>query len=280
MNHKFKPELKQEIKETLKTAIRSFFKKKQKSSQRKKSISKTSNILDILFPKERRIRLLIGGLETSMGTVWEAIAVKLAQQNGFSIMSNKILMPSPFPEELAKTLDKLLYTRINRKTLIFTEDCITQLKEAAQKIDSDIITFVKPPSGHGVDLYLKKNNTEYLFDLKSPQPNKGDFPRYTRQLLEWYAYKFAQNPSLQLEARIAFIFNPFEKSWYEEQKSKISTCLDINRDIYVENEFWDFCSGQENTWQALESLFYELKAENFDREFEDIFYQSRTEDES
>ncbi|WP_354635241.1 TdeIII family type II restriction endonuclease [Planktothricoides raciborskii] len=277
MNHQLKQELKQEIKETLKTAIRRFFERKQKKLPIKNATSQTSNILDILFPKERRIRLLIGGLETSMGTVWEAIAVKLAQNNGFSIISDKILMPSPFPEELAKTLENLISTRINRKTFISTEDCITQLKEVAQKIDSDRITFVKPPSGHGVDLYLKKNNTEYLFDLKSPQPNKGDFPRYTRQLLEWYAYKLAQNPSLQLEARIAFIFNPFDKSWYEEQKYKISTCLDINRDIYVENEFWDFCSGQQNTWQALETLFYELKAENFDQEFEDIFYQSTTE---
>lgn len=279
MNHQLNQELKQEIKETLKISIRSFFKKKQKSFQGKNAASKTSNILDILFPKERRIRLLIGGLETSMGTVWEAIAVKLAQHNGFSIISDKILMPSPFPEELAKTLENLLFTRINRKTFISTEDCITQLKTAAQTIDISRINFVNPPSGHGVDLYLKKEDTEYLFDLKSPQPNKGDFPRYTRQLLEWYAYKFAQNPSLQLEARIAFIFNPFEKSWYEEQKSKISNCLDINRDIYVENEFWDFCSGQPNTWQALENLFYELKAENFDREFEDIFHQIRTEDD-
>lgn len=69
-------------------------------------------------------------------------------------------------------------------------------------------------------------------------------------------------------------FNPFKKSWYEHQKSKLSSSpLDIAEDIWVENEFWDFCSGKENTFEQLKALFVELGKEDFATEFSDLFYQ-------
>lgn len=256
--------LKSELKESLRTSIRKFFEKK-------KGELKTSNILDLLFPEERRIRSLIGGLETSMGIVWEAVAVTLAKRNGFSILDeNQVLMPDPFPPMLRQSLDQLIQSRINGK-FIPTIQCVQELKTVASNIDRSKLKFLAPPSGHGIDIHLKKDNIEYLFDIKSPQPNQGDIPRYTRQLLEWHAYKYAKDPSLQIEARIAFVYNPFQKNWYEHQKSKISSLLDKDKDIYVGDEFWDFCSGEENTWQKLKTIFSELREENFNEEFQDIF---------
>ena len=261
-------QLKQKIKEFVKTAIRNFFHKKENQE------IKTSNILDALFPKERRIRSLIGGLETRMGIVWEAIAKILAQSNGFEICSEKILMPSPFPETIKKELDNLINLR-ETGHFISTNECINTIRESVRiselNCELNDLSFVKPPSGHGVDIYLRKQGHDYIFDLKSPSSNQGDFKRFNQQLLKWYTYKLIQNPNLLLEARIAFVFNPFEKDWYEQQKSKIATCLDKDEDILVENEFWDFCSGQTNTWQILEELFRELKQEGFNEEFEDIF---------
>ena len=52
--------LRREVKESIEKAIRNFFDDKKVDKE---------HILDILFPKERRIRSLIGGLETSLGTV-------------------------------------------------------------------------------------------------------------------------------------------------------------------------------------------------------------------
>jgi hypothetical protein len=257
--------IKNKIKESLKIAIRNFFKNKE---------VKTSNILDYLFPKERRIRSLIGGLETSIGTVWETIAKTLADVNGFEIITEKILMPEPFPDKLRRELDHLINEREHK--FISTDDCIKRLRDIAliSRTNNNSINFVKPPAGHGVDIYLKKGDVEYIFDLKSPQSNTGDFKRFNKQLLEWYAYKFAKDPQLNLEARIAFTFNPFKRDWYEEQKSKISTYLDISKDIYVENEFWDFCSGEDHTWEKIQQLFIELGQENFSKEFHDIFYSN------
>ncbi|MBN3952145.1 MAG: TdeIII family type II restriction endonuclease [Nostoc sp. NMS7] len=265
--------LKEKIKENIKISIRKFFKNKA---------VKNYQILDEIFPKERRIRSLIGGLETSLGTTfWEPIAKILAQSNGFQIITKQILIPTEFPEALQNELDKLVKERENKpkNTKISTKECIERLTNAAAKISPQDIaayTYKSPPSGTGVDIHLSKDGIEYLFDIKTAQSNLGDFQsRFNKQMLQWYAYRLAKDTNAKLQARIVIPFNPFKKSWYEHQKSKLSSCpLDIAQDIWVENEFWDFCSGTENTFEQLKALFVELGQENFAAEFSDIFYQN------
>ncbi|MBX9259462.1 TdeIII family type II restriction endonuclease [Desmonostoc muscorum CCALA 125] len=264
--------LKERIKETLKISIRKFFKNKK---------VKTYQVLDDIFPNERRIRSLIGGLETSLGTTfWEPIAKTLAEINGFEIIKEKILVPTEFPQVLQNELDKLVYERENKpnNTRVSTNECMERLRQAAAKINTqDIAAYIykSPPTGTGVDIHLSKNGIEYLFDIKTAQSNQGDFLKFNKQMLQWYAYRLAKNTNAKLEARIVIPFNPFKKSWYEQQKSKLSSSpLDIAQDIWVENEFWDFCSGKENTFEQLKALFVELGQENFAAEFSDIFYQN------
>ena len=260
--------IKEIIKENLKKSIRNFFKGKKIENYQ---------VLDDIFPKERRIRSLIGGLETSLGTTcWEPIAKTLAELNGFEIVTEKILRPQPFPKELNIELNNLISERENKHNgnIVDTQECIQRLKQAALKINpEEIIKYTSPPSGTGVDIHFSKNCIEYIFDIKTTQPNQSGFKGFNKQILEWYAYRFAKNPDANLEARIAIPFNPFKKSWYEKQKSMLSSSpLDTTQDIWVQNEFWDFCSGKENTFEELQSLFVELGQENFAEEFRDIFY--------
>ncbi|MDH6075619.1 TdeIII family type II restriction endonuclease [Umezakia ovalisporum] len=264
--------IKLKIKENLKESIISFFKDKT---------VKNYQILDEIFPNERRIRSLIGGLETSLGTnFWEPISKTLAKMNGFEIITEKILIPTPFPEILQNELDKLVYEREHKPNnkRISTKECIDRLRNAATKINPQNMTkYILPPKGTGVDLHLSKDGIEYLFDIKTAQPNLADFQKFNKQILQWYAYKLAKDTNCNLEARIAIPFNPFNKPWYEEQKSKLSNSpLDIHQDIWVENEFWDFCSGIENTFEQLKSLFVELGQDDFAAEFNDIFYKNKS----
>ena len=62
-----------------------------------------SQVLDHIFPRERRIRSIIGGLETSLGTkLWENLAKLLASENGFEVLDemefNKIWKVYPIRE--------------------------------------------------------------------------------------------------------------------------------------------------------------------------------------
>lgn len=200
--------IKQKIKENLKISIRRFFNNKK---------LKNYQVLDDIFPKERRIPSLIGGLETSLGTTfWEPISKTLAEINRFQIIQDKILVPTPFPPALQNELDKLVYERENKPNnrRVSTEESIERLKNAAAKTNPQDIAayiYISPPSGTGVDIHLFKDGIEYLFDIKTAQPNQGDFKKFNKQMLQWYAYRLAKNINAKLEARIAIPFNPFPK---------------------------------------------------------------------
>src|SRR3990167_850325 len=85
--------------------------------------------LDLLIPKERKIRSIVGGLETSIGTtVWEPIAKTLAETNGFEIIEDKILKPSPFPLELQAELSNVISLRESRSTWIPANECLERMR--------------------------------------------------------------------------------------------------------------------------------------------------------
>jgi hypothetical protein len=61
------------------------------------------------------------------------------------------------------------------------EECIKRLKIAALKINhQEIISYQPPASGSGVDIHLLKNGIEYIFDIKTTQPNQADFKGFNR----------------------------------------------------------------------------------------------------
>ena len=79
--------MKELIKSTVEDSINAFFSGKD---------VKVEHVLDLIFPKERRIRSLIGGLETSLGTrVWEPLAKAFANNNGFTVKDEKIFNNHP-----------------------------------------------------------------------------------------------------------------------------------------------------------------------------------------
>ncbi len=74
-------EAKRIIRETVKTSIISF-------AHRALTKKAKFQILDLIIPKERKIRSIVGGLETSLGTtLWEPLAKALAKENGFQVIN-------------------------------------------------------------------------------------------------------------------------------------------------------------------------------------------------
>ena len=191
------PLTREEIKRNLKLSLRKYV---------SNFVYKNIQPLDFLIPKERKIRSVVGGLETSMGTtVWEPIAKTLAEMNGFEIIEQKILKPKPFPEKLANELSKLITLRENKKTWIPTKECVKRLKSVCNQIDGSDIEFVAPAPGTGVDVRIKKRGLEYAFDIKTVQPNLGSIKAFNKEILEWYAYRLCENPAANIKCIIAYI---------------------------------------------------------------------------
>jgi hypothetical protein len=218
--------------------------------------------LDLIMPVERKIRSLVGGLETALGTtLWEPLAKELASLNGFEIVTEKLKMPRIMPGLLSSTLDQIIEQRLNETTMFNSISSHSRIRETCQEfVRNPIPEFVNPPSGLGVDIWLLKNNTNYFFDTKTVQPNIGDFAKYLRQILTWYGYFYCRYPSQNLECRIVFPYNPYNGDFFESTK-KNARPLTPNHEVWVENQFWDFCSGIPNTFQLIEECFNEIREE-------------------
>ena len=92
----------------------------------------------------------------------------------------------------------------------------------------------------------------FLFDLKTVKPNKGDFEKFKKTLLDWCAITLAKNPDLDIHTLIAIPYNPYEPKPYKRWTAK--GMLDLEQELKVANEFWDFLGG-DGTYQDLLDCF-------------------------
>jgi hypothetical protein len=229
----------------------------------KKALSKKAKfqILDLLIPNERKIRSIVGGLETSLGTtLWEPLAKALAKENGFTVLDENLLCPTNMPSTLSNTLQIIIDDRKKGTYLYNATSSHQEIKRVCQSfINRPIETFEAPPKGRGVDIWLMKDSINYFFDTKTVQPNLSALTGCLEQVLNWYAYFYAKNPQGNAVARIVFPYNPNpEKSFWEGVMGR-GKPLEADEEAWVENQFWDFCSGLEDTYNIITESFDEIR---------------------
>jgi type II restriction enzyme len=94
-----------------------------------------------------------------------------------------------------------------------------------------------------VDLFVETESGEqYLFDLKTAKPNKGDFQKYKQTLLEWAGIIYTKNPNAKVNTLIAIPYNPYAPQPYKFWT--LAGMLDLENELKVAEEFWDFLGGQ------------------------------------
>jgi type II restriction enzyme len=113
--------------------------------------------------------------------------------------------------------------------------------EAIRKVcQKGKLNLVKPTK---VDVFVQSNDDSiFLFDIKTVKPNIGNFKEFKRTLLEWVATVLAENPNASVNTLIAIPYNPYEPKPYERWTMK--GILDIDSELKVVNEFWDFLGGE------------------------------------
>ena len=131
--------------------------------QNRMGVEPNFQILDLIIPTERRIRSVVGGMETSLGTtLWEPLAKNLALLNGFEVINENLLKPTIMPANLQNTLQIVLEGRHNRNPVFNSINCHDRIKEICQGfINNPIPFFTNAPRGFGVDIWLKKENINY-----------------------------------------------------------------------------------------------------------------------
>jgi type II restriction enzyme len=104
-----------------------------------------------------------------------------------------------------------------------------------------------------IDLFIENNHGEqFLFDLKTVKPNKGDFQKFKRTLLEWAGIALTQNAKVKIHTIIAIPYNPFAPNPYQTWTMK--GMIDVKHELKVAEEFWNFLGG-DGTYNELLDCF-------------------------
>jgi len=178
----------------------------------------------------------IHSLNTNFGTsIFEPVAKALASSNFASAQSQQTagtLISSKAHEVIQNIMDNLaVATSLPNK--------VGEINAIRDVCQSGEMRTVNPTK---VDVKLVgHDDTIYLIDIKTAKPNAGGFKEFKRTLLEWVATTLAVNPYANVQTLIAIPYNPYEPQPYNRWTMR--GMLDLENELKVANEFWDFIGG-------------------------------------
>lgn len=105
-------------------------------------------------------------------------------------------------------------------------------------------------SGNIADFYMKRNGTEYYFEIKTVKPNIDVFEKSKTKLLEWVARR-----RKDIKVFLAFPYNPNHPNPYGH--FTISGMMDHPNDFLIGDEYWNLLGG-EKTFSDLLGVFDEV----------------------
>ncbi|MDR1497213.1 MAG: TdeIII family type II restriction endonuclease [Puniceicoccales bacterium] len=187
----------------------------------------------------------IQSLNTTFGTsIFEPIAIALASPRFAKVTAQYVVGSTIFDNCQRQVTNIINGLTINPKSDKANE--LILLKSAL----SGKTNKLKPAK---VDLFLETAEGEqYLFDLKTAKPNKGDFQKYKQTLLEWAGIAYTKDKNAKVNTLIAIPYNPYEPQPY--QRWTMAGMLDLQNELMVADDFWDFLGGV-GTYQELLECF-------------------------
>lgn len=194
-------------------------------------------------------------LLTAFGSsIFEPVAAELAKVK-FAKVETQYTVGNEIYSDCQKTVQRI----INRLTINPKPNKIEELGELRKNLKGSK-NKLKPIK---IDLFLETGNGEqYFFDLKTAKPNKGDFQKYKQTLLEWAGIVYTNNPQAKVNSLIAIPYNPYAPQPY--QFWTMAGMLDLNNELKVANEFWDFLGGKgayQDLLDCFERVGLELRPE-------------------
>lgn len=251
----------EKIKEITKRIITDSIKDWRKKKE-VRGIDTSHFVLNLISPYERLVSAVIQSCQTSLGTkFWENLIKEIAIENNFTIHNNKEFF-QPNTNELNYIIDEWKTKREENKKSITLDDykkeLIKVIKKNSKKFEK--VKKIKPKKGDGLDIWLKKNNTNYLFEIKSPHVNAGAGKDYSLKLMKMYHHHLFWEPDSKIIVQIIFPYNPFEIDYDVAQKGRIDPLI-RNVDYLVADDFWKFLSGNDNCMKFLKEAIVEANTE-------------------
>lgn len=208
----------------------------------------------------------IHSLNTNFGTsIFEPVAVALANTE-FKTAEKQQISGKYISTEAQKVIQNIMDDLSTARKMPDKLNEIEQIRSVCRKGE---IKEVKPTK---VDIKLvSKNNEIYLIDIKTAKPNAGGFKEFKRTLLEWAAVTLADNPNAHIHTLIAIPYNPYEPQEYNRWTMR--GMIDLDNELKVAKEFWDFLGGQD-AYETLLDVFEKVGIE-LRPEIDEYFFKYR-----
>ncbi|WP_273404423.1 TdeIII family type II restriction endonuclease [Campylobacter avium] len=194
----------------------------------------------------------IQSLNTNFGTsIFEPVAEELALQN-FDVVKRQVEAGSIITKEAQRVIQDIMDSLESGNSKPCKSNEMQKILAVAK---SGEVSEIKPTK---VDLFLQKDKNVYLIDIKTAKPNKGGFKEFKRTLLTWVASFAHNNPNIDIHTLIAIPYNPYEPKPY--QRWTMAGMLDLDSELKVASEFWDFLGGN-SSYEVLLEAFEEVGCE-------------------
>ncbi len=189
----------------------------------------------------------IQSLNTTFGiSIFEPVAEILAK-NRFQQVKKQYIVGNEITSDAQAEIQNLLNQLLSSNTEPNKSYEIERIRTVARN-GNVIKTKIEK-----ADLFLKAyDGAVYLIDLKTAKPNMGAFKELKRMLLEWVAIYLYKENANSIKTLIAIPYNPYEPKPYE--RWTLRGLFDLNEEIMVGEEFWNFLGG-EGTYEKLLETF-------------------------
>lgn len=228
-------------------------------------------ILDRMFPKERRITSTMSGFQTSLGSFWEKLSTKFAEENNLKLINPKTLLaPKNSPKELESLITKTKkYREDNGGELTTLKDELNNAFAHSVPIKTETQKITK---GKGADVVVEKNGNIYIFDIKTVQVNANNGNTFNETIILWTAYyKYLSGiDANNIHAMLVFPYNSAnendDNAWWADFKSRVSPLTP--KDVFVGNQYWSFLTDNPNALKQITTAIDQL---NQDKDFKALY---------
>ena len=189
----------------------------------------------------------IHSVNTTFGTsIYEPVAIALARDR-FKVAETQVVPFNQISTEAHHQIQIIINRLRNADNASNKPLEIQEIRKVCQIGDLNEVNLTQ------VDIWLEDYEDElFLIDLKTAKPNKGDFQKFKRTLLEWTAAELARKPKAVVNTMIGIPYNPYEPKPYRKWTQK--GMLDPNHEILIAKGLWDFIGG-EGTYTELLNAF-------------------------
>ena len=178
----------------------------------------------------------VQSLNTTFGTsIYEPVA-KVVADSSFDKVVLKANPPRQMSRSTRHKIDEIVSGleagNVSPNRDEHDNDLRSVLSANSEKVDVNLTK---------IDVLLQRGDTRYLVDIKTAKPNVGGFRNYKRTLLEWMGAYLESCPTLEIYPMIAIPYNPYDPKPY--RRWTIRGMIDIDSELKVAEEFWDFLGG-------------------------------------